>query len=136
MIILFESNPARSSWIKVINYPSFNGCYPITVQMVHQTPKHFSFQSNAPLPLFQTHYTFLFSFYQLLMFCKFQNLGKTKHYLFQVSLKGMDLFLFWYHKIPCMHVCKIVKPCKLVSEVKSGIDPCLSGSSWNKGCLH
>ena len=81
----------------------------------HQTPTYF-FRQNAPLPLFKTHCTFSFPFFNpMLTLHKLQNLSKNwalvVSWLIQKE-RGCTVFCIRCHKLHCMYVYKDFKQCK------------------------
>ena len=88
------------------------------------TPKYF-FRLNKSLHLFETHCSFLPLFNPNIDLLQAVKVTKSGHYLSQDRVsKALGLFLFWRHKLLCMHVYKDLIRCKSVCDLKQGIDPC------------
>ena len=100
---------------------------------MHLNPKYF-FRLNKSLHLFETHLTFLNLILTFLWAIKDT---KSSHHLFHDrASKGMGLVLVLCHKLLCMHVFKGLMRCKLICDVKPGLDPCpLLARSWNRWWL-
>ena len=89
---------------------------------VHLNPKYF-FCSNTSLHLFETHCAFLNYCKRWLFFrlWKLWNLAIICHTTELV--RGMGLFLVWFHRVICIALSLCKHACKEVCDVNPGVDP-------------